>query len=193
MSKKDVPIAIIFPCNEEINKSDQLLFNTISIVDHYIGNLQDFLIEKIDEAEANFYGETVDQMNEQYELLANNLFGSLFIDIILPYRKKYPTRNLIPRIHLSHDDLYDTETCSDDELGMRILELLADIISFVDGMSEFGFFLNVMFDAIKKDLPDAMWTHRKMNPYNFVKYSLFVYCRFRNYEEGYRPGIPKGE
>lgn len=185
-SKSSRSIAIVFPCNEQLNTSGKILFNTISILDHYIENLLNFVDEQIDEAEAKYYGETCDKLMDIFSEIDDKLAINLFTNILVPYKSKYPNRNLTPDHNITEDIFFDSNV-SDDELAMRILDLIPVLLSYIDKMTDFGFFLNVMFDVMKKDLPDEMWTHRKMNPINFLKYSLWAYARYKNKEDGYNP------
>lgn len=182
---KKYPIYFNSP-NPNLKFSDKVLYQSLFVLDTYINNFDDYLLELADNSSESFilYNEEFGDIFQRY---LDNIIGTFIVDICKPYIAKYPENKFHQVIEMQDEDLlelFDEPILQDEEIAMRILDLIPEFYSITEGIRSLTREPNM--HLLTQDIPNeffSMFTTIEISPFAYLKSSVQVFARVKSIEE----------
>lgn len=182
---KKYPIHFHSP-NPNLKFSDKVLYQSLFVLDTYINNFDDYLIELSENSSESsiIYNEEFIDIFQRY---LDNIIGVFVLDICKPYIAKYPENKFHQVIEMQDEDLlelFDVPNLQDEEIAMRILDLLPEFYAISEGIRHLTRKPNM--HLLTQDIPNeffSMFTNIEISPLAYLKSSVQVFAKVKSIEE----------
>ena len=167
--------------------SDKVLFQSLFVLNTYLDNFDEYLVDLIENELDDSLVLYKDEVFDIFERFINNILGSFIVDIARPYMAKYPEHKFHQIIELDDDyllELYDVTIVSDEEIAMRILDLIPEFFEIMQEIRKITRESNI--DVLSRDIPDeffTIFTTQQISPFAFLKASVRVFAKIKFIEE----------
>lgn len=177
--------------NKNLKFSDKVLYQTLFVLNTYIDNFDEYLVNLAENEIDNSLVLYQEEFFDIFDKFINNIAAYFTINIATPYIAKYPENKFHEILEFEDDILLELDSipiCSDEEIGMRILDLIIEFYEITQEIKKLTRESN--FDLIKDQcsdtIPDVfftMFTTTKISSFTYIKTSLRIFAQAKFIEE----------